>query len=182
MELKHIHTLFTCVYVYMKCPCTGFQMRELCRRISPQEMKCCRCSRSYAVRVDAENSSAEAIVLPDTGSPEAHHLEETILFQQARNRRHILWQKDQYWLTRVHELEGEKCTPAAITSLAVALQWPIAVCNTRLQQSCVFLQIGAKPLCMCCALELCRRKRLLLLVHREACVFTVNPRRHVHYV
>ena len=145
-------------------------------------MKCCLCSRSYAVRVDAENSSTDAIVLPDTGSPEAHHLEETILFEQARNGRRILWQKDEYWLARVPALEGKKCSPTTIASLAVALQWPIAVCNTRLQQSCVFLQIGAKPLCMCCALELSRKKRLLLLVHREACVFTVNPCRHEHCV
>ena len=76
-------------------------MRELCKRISTQEMTCCPCSRSYEVRVDAESSSTEVIVLPDTSSPGAHHLKETILFQHTTNRKHILWQKEQYCLARV---------------------------------------------------------------------------------
>ena len=95
------------------------------------------------------------------------------------------WQKKQYWLARVPVLKG-KCTPAVIASLAVALQRPIGIVNTRLRQSCVFFHIGAKPLCLCCALELSRRRRLLLLllllVHRGACVFTVNPCKHEHCV
>ena len=143
-------------------------------------MTCCLCSRSYDVRVFAESCSNKTIVLPDTGSPEAHHLEETILFQQATNGKRIHWQKKQHCLARIPAMEGKQCTPAVIASLAGALQCPIAVCYTRLRQSCIFLPAGAKSLCMCCALELSRRKRLLLLVHRGACVFTVNPCKHEH--
>ena len=140
-------------------------------------MTCCLCSRAYEVRVVAEEESPETIVLPDTSSPEAHHLEESILFTQAMKGKRIEWQKKQYWLASLPALKG-KCTPSVIANLAVALQLPIAVCNTRLRQSCVFSHTGAKPLCMCCALELSRRKRLLLLVHRGAWVFAVNHRYH----
>ena len=140
-------------------------------------MTCCLCSRAYEVRVVAEEESPETIVLPDTGSPEAHHLEESILFNQAMKGKRLEWQKKQYWLASLLALRG-KCTPSVIANLAIALQLPIAVCNTRLRQSCVFSHTGAKPLCMCCALELSRRKRLLLLVHRGAWVFAVSHRYH----
>ena len=137
-------------------------------------MTCCLCSRSHEVRLAAEANLPETAVLPDTGSPEAHHLEESIIFNQATKGKHIQWQKERYWLTKFHALEG-KCQPDAIAKLAVALQRPFGIMNTRLRKSCVFLhRIGARPMCLCCALDLSRRKRLLLLVHKEACVFVVN--------
>ena len=139
-------------------------------------MTCCLCSRSYEVRLVAENNSPEAVVLPDTGSPEAHHLEESILFNQATKGKHIQWKKEKYWLTKLQALDG-KCQPDLIAKLAVALQRPVGIVNIRLRKSCVFLhRIGARPMCLCCALDLSRRKRLLLLVHRGACVFAVNHR------
>ena len=139
-------------------------------------MTCCLCSRSYEVRLVAENNSPEAVVLPDTGSPEAHHLEESILFNQATKGKQFQWKKQRYWLTKCHALDG-KCQPDLIAKLAVALQRPVGIVNIRLRKSCVFLhRIGPRPMCLCCALDLNRRKRLLLLVHRGACVFAVNHR------
>ena len=140
------------------------------------KLTCCLCSRSYEVRLVAENNSPEAVVLPDTGSPEAHHLEEPILCNQATKGKHIQWKKERYWLTKLQGLDG-KCQPDLIAKLAVALQRPVGIVNIRLRKSCVFLhRIGPRPLCLCCALDLSRRKRLLLLVHRGACVFAVNHR------
>ena len=137
-------------------------------------MTCCLCSRSHEVRLAAEANLPEKAVLPDTGSPEAHHLEETIIFNQATKGKHIQWQKQRYWLTKFHALEG-KCKPDVIAKLAVALQRPVGIMNIGLRKSCVFLhKAGARPICLCCALELTRRKSLLLLVHREAYVFVVN--------
>ena len=167
--LVHLCADMTCSYMW-------FQMRGLYSRFLAQ-MTCCLCFRSYEVRVGLEDDSPETIVLPDTGSPEAHHLEESFLFNQAMKGKRIEWQNKQYWLASLRALKG-KCTPSVIANLAVALQLPIAVCNTRLRQSCVFSHVGAKPLCMCCALELCCAKRLLLLVHRGTWAFAVNHRYH----
>ena len=139
-------------------------------------MTCCLCSRSHEVRLAAEANLPETAVLPDTGSPEAHHLEESILFNHATKGRHIQWKKERYWLTKLQAVDG-KCKPDLIAKLAVALQRPVAIVNIRLRKSCVFLhRIGACPMCLCCALDLSRRKRLLLLVHRGACIFAVNHR------
>ena len=48
----------------------------------------------------------------------------------ATKGKHIHWQKKQYWLASLPALKG-KCTPAVIASLAVALQRPIGIVNTR---------------------------------------------------
>ena len=142
------------------------------------KMTCCLCARTHEARVVAEKSSVETVVLPDTGSPEAHHLEEAILFNQAAKGKHLQWRKKRYWLAGIPTLKA-KCCPSVIASLSVALQKPIGIVNTRLRQSCVFLnELGIKPLCLCCGLDLLRRDRLLLLVHRGAYVFAVNHRHH----
>ena len=141
-------------------------------------MTCCLCSRSYDVRVFAESCSNETIVLPDTGSLEAHHLEEAMLLNQAARGKRIQWKRKRYWLMQIPALRG-KCSPGVIAALAMALQRPIGIVNTNLRNSCVFFPTGAEPLCMCCALELSATRQLLLLVHKGPSVFAVNQRQNL---
>ena len=140
-------------------------------------MTCCLCSRSHEARVVAENSSEEPILLPDTGSPEAHHLEEAMLLNQVRKGKRIRWKRKRYWLLQIPALKG-KCSPWVVAALAMALQKPIGIVNTSLRKSCVICHMGARPVCMCCALQGSTRKQLLLLVHRGPCVFAVNQRQN----
>ena len=141
------------------------------------KMTCCLCSRSHVARVVAESSSVETAVLPDTGSPEAHHLEEAMLLNQAAKGKRIQWKRKRYWLMHIPALRG-KCSPSVIAAFAMALQRPIGIVNTSLRKSCVFFHTGASPLCICCALKLVTKRQLLLLVHKGQGVFVVNQRQN----
>lgn len=136
-------------------------------------MTCCLCSRSHEARVVAESTWDGTAMLPDTGSPEAHHLEEAVLLNQAAKGKRIQWKGNKYWFIQIQALKG-KCSPGVIAALATALQRPIGIVNTSLRKSCVFFHTGARPLCMCCALQLSTRRQLLLLVHKGPCVYAVN--------
>ena len=88
-------------------------------------MTCCVCSRAYHAHVISETGcSTNPELLPETGSTEAHRLEETILFDKVSARKHFRWRHTKYWLRAIAGLTG-KCRPEVIANLAARSPQPI---------------------------------------------------------
>ena len=136
-------------------------------------MTCCVCSRAYHAHVISETGcSTNPELLPETGSTEAHRLEETILFDKVSARKHFRWRHTKYWLKAIAGLTG-KCRPEVIASLAARSHQPLAIASTQLRQSCVFDRVGPRPLCFLCAWQLARKRKILLLILRGQQVFVL---------
>ena len=143
-------------------------------------MTCYVCSRAYYTHAIPETGcSTDLVILSETGSVEAHQLEETILFNKVATCRHFRWRQTKYWLKQVPALTG-KCCPELIANLATRSHRPIAIANTQLRKSCVFDHVGPRPLCFVCACQLAGQRNLLLLIIRGKQVFALGHGRHAN--